>query len=489
MGKEIFYKTASELEKLLDSGEITSVALAEAIIGRTKAIDGQLNAFISFDEGKTLGEAAESDARRRAGKKLGPLDGIPIGIKDVIAERGQPLTCGSKILGGYISPYDATVIGRMRAAGCVLWGRINMDEFAMGSSNENSYYGKVCNPWDVTRVPGGSSGGSAAAVASGEAIMALGSDTGGSVRQPAAFCGVVGLKPSYGAVSRYGLVAFASSLDQIGQFGRSVEDIAALFQIVSGHDEMDSSSYAFEKKNYVAELKNHGNVRTIGVPKEFFGDGLDPEIRQMVGKAIDFYEKAGHGIEEVELATAVEYALAVYYTIATAEASANLARFDGIRYGYRSSDTKNAIDIYHKTRGEGFGAEVKRRIMLGTFVLSSENFDSYYLRAQKVRTLLRNGFMKVFEDVDALITPVTPSTAFKIGEKLSNPLQMYLADAYTIPVNLAGLCGLSVPCGFSDAGLPIGMQIIGKPFHEHEILALAYEFERSHNFKDAHPKI
>ncbi|MDR1433179.1 MAG: Asp-tRNA(Asn)/Glu-tRNA(Gln) amidotransferase subunit GatA [Puniceicoccales bacterium] len=489
MDDKIFYRTATALEKSLDSGEITSVELARAIIARTKAIDNKLNAFISFDEEKTLGEAAESDARRKAGKKLSPLDGIPIGIKDVIAERGQPLTCGSKILDGYVSPYDATAVSRMRAAGCVLWGRINMDEFAMGSSNENSYYGKVCNPWDVTCVPGGSSGGSAAAVASGEAIMALGSDTGGSVRQPAAFCGIVGLKPSYGAVSRYGLVAFASSLDQIGQFGRSIGDVATLFQILSGHDEKDSSSYPFEKKDYVAELKNYRAVKTIGVPREFFGNGLDHGVKRTVEKAVDFYEKAGHVVKEVELTTAIEYAMAVYYIVATAEASANLARFDGIRYGYRASGAKDAIDIYHKTRGEGFGPEVKRRIMLGTFVLSSENFDSYYLRAQKVRTLIRNSFMKIFESVDALVTPVTPSTAFKIGEKTSDPLQMYLADVYTIPVNLAGLCGLSVPCGFSESGLPVGMQIIGKPFHEHEILALGYEFERSHDFKNAHPLI
>ncbi|MDR1595352.1 MAG: Asp-tRNA(Asn)/Glu-tRNA(Gln) amidotransferase subunit GatA [Puniceicoccales bacterium] len=484
----LFYKSAAELEKLLNSGEISSVELTKKMIDRTKAIDGKLNAFISFDEEKTLDEAKESDARRKVGKKLSPIDGIPVGIKDVISECGQPLTCGSKMLEGYIAPYDATVIGRMRDAGCVLWGRINMDEFAMGSSNENSHYGPVANPWDTTRVPGGSSGGSAAAVASGEAVLALGSDTGGSVRQPAAFCGIVGLKPSYGAVSRYGLVAFASSLDQIGQLGRSSEDVATLFQVISGHDENDSSSYNFEKKDYAAEVRNFQRKKTIGVPKEFFGDGLDSEVKSAVEDAISFYENAGHKIKDVHLEM-TEYAMAAYYIIATAEASANLARFDGIRYGYRSNAAQNAVDIYYRTRGEGFGAEVKRRIMLGTFVLSSENFESHYLRAQKVRTLIRRDFMRVFDDVDALITPVTPTTAFKIGEKTSDPLQMYLADIYTVPINLAGFCGLSVPCGFSSGGLPIGMQVIGKPFHEHEILALGNEFERAHEFKNMHPAL
>jgi aspartyl-tRNA(Asn)/glutamyl-tRNA(Gln) amidotransferase subunit A len=376
----------------------------------------------------------------------------------------------------------------MRGGGCVLWGRINMDEFAMGSSNENSHYGGVSNPWDVSRVPGGSSGGSAAAVAAGETILALGSDTGGSVRQPAAFCGIAALKPSYGAVSRYGLVAFASSLDQIGPMGRSVADIAELFRIISGRDHRDSSSYHFEKKDYASELTNHKNVRTIGIPAEYFGDGLDAEVRSAIERAIEFYGSAGHEIMEISLPT-IEYAVSVYYVVATAEASANLARFDGIRYGYRSADAQNAVDIYYKTRGEGFGKEVKRRIALGTYVLSSENFESYYMRAQRVRTLIRNDFMEAFGRVDALIAPVTPSTAFKIGEKISDPLQMYLNDIYTISANLAGICSLSIPCGFSSSGLPIGLQIMGKPFHEHEILALGYEFENSHGFKDAHPDI
>ncbi|MDR1890748.1 MAG: Asp-tRNA(Asn)/Glu-tRNA(Gln) amidotransferase subunit GatA [Puniceicoccales bacterium] len=488
MDSEIFYKSALELEKLLDSGKLTSVELTKAVIERTKSIDDKLNAFISFDEKKTINEATQSDVRRKAGKKLSNLDGIPVAIKDLISERGQPLTCGSKILRGYVSPYDATVIERMRNAGCVLWGRLNMDEFAMGSSNENSYYGKVANPWDISRVPGGSSGGSAAAVASGETILALGSDTGGSIRQPAAFCGIVGLKPTYGAVSRYGLVAFASSLDQIGPMGRSVGDVAALFHIISGHDDKDSSSYPVDKTNHTLESIKNKKTKTIGIPTEYFGEGLDPEVRQSVENAIDFYEKAGHRIKEVQLTT-TKYTMAVYYVIATAEASSNLARFDGIRYGYRSENAKDAIDIYYKTRGEGFGSEVKRRIMLGTYVLSNENFESYYLRAQKVRTLIRNDFMGAFENVDALISPVAPSTAFKIGEKSADPLQMYLSDIYTISTNLAGLCALSFPCGLSHDGLPIGLHVIGKPFHEHEILSLGYEFEQSHDFKNIHPAI
>jgi aspartyl-tRNA(Asn)/glutamyl-tRNA(Gln) amidotransferase subunit A len=351
---EIFYKSATELDKLLDGGEITATELATVFIGRTKAIDKNLNAFISFDEEKTLAQAGAADVRRKSGKKLSILDGIPIGLKDLIAERGQPLTCGSKILRNYVSPYDATVVERMRDAGCVLWGRMNMDEFAMGSSNENSHYGKVLNPWDTSRVPGGSSGGCAVAVASGEAVLALGSDTGGSVRQPASFCGIVALKPSYGAVSRYGLVAFASSLDQIGPMGRSVADVATLFQVISGRDDMDSSSYPFEKKDYVAELARHGSVGTIGIPREYFGDGLDPEIRRAIECAIDFFKSTGHRIEKVSLPT-IEYAVPVYYVVATAEASANLARFDGIRYGHRSAPERIAIDIYYDPRGAGFG--------------------------------------------------------------------------------------------------------------------------------------
>lgn len=486
MSNEIFYKSAYELSNMLAKGEISSVELTKAIIERTKSIDNVIGAFLSYDEEKTLKEAEKSDLRRRSGNILSNLDGIPIGIKDLIAERGQRLTCASKILENFTSPYDATVIEHLRSAGCVMWGRLNMDEFAMGASNENSAYKSVSNPWNIKCVSGGSSGGSAAAVASGETILSLGSDTGGSIRQPSAFCGVCGLKPSYGAVSRYGLVAFASSLDQIGPIGRSVSDIALLFQIIAGVDRRDSSSFAFEKPNYLQELSRSNNCKKIGVPVEYFKNGLDNEIRKSIEAAIEFYRLNGYEIVEVSLPMS-KYAIPVYYVIATAEASSNLARFDGIRYGYRSKEATNAIDIYFKTRDEGFGEEVKRRIILGTYVLSSENFDSYYRRAQKVRTLIRNDFMRVFENVDAIITPVTPTVAFEKGKKNFDPLEMYLCDIYTASANLAGICGLSLPCGFSSSKLPIGMQILGKPFKEHEILSLAYKFEQAHDFKDMHP--
>ncbi len=485
---KIFYKTATELAIMLDEGEVSSVELTRSVIDRTKEVDGTIGAFLSYDEEKSLREAKESDNRRRAGKKLSNLDGIPIGIKDLVAEKGQRLTCASKILENFISPYDATVIERLKQAGCVMWGRLNMDEFAMGASNENSAYKPVCNPWGLKYIPGGSSGGSAAAVASGETILALGSDTGGSIRQPSSFCGICGLKPSYGAVSRYGLVAFASSLDQIGPMGRSISDIASLFQIISGLDHRDSTSCAFEKPDYLRILPQYKNFKRLGIPSEYFQDGLDSEVRQALQDAIAYYRENGHEIIEISLPMS-KYAIPVYYIIATAEASSNLARFDGVRYGHRSKNATNAIDIYFKTRDEGLGEEVKRRIILGTYVLSSENFDSYYRRAQKVRTLIRNDFMRVFEQVDAIITPAAPTVAFERDKKHFDPLEMYLCDIYTAPANLAGICGVSVPCGFSSNGLPIGMQILGNLFKEHEILSLAYEFEQSHDFKDKHPVI
>ncbi|MDR3274304.1 MAG: Asp-tRNA(Asn)/Glu-tRNA(Gln) amidotransferase subunit GatA [Puniceicoccales bacterium] len=488
MDDEIFFKSAQRLSAMLDRREISSVELAKAVIERAKQIDSKIGAFLSFDEAKTLREAEESDARRKKGRPLSVLDGIPVSLKDLIAEKGQPLTCGSKILENFVSPYDATVTERLRAAGCVLWGRLNMDEFAMGSSNENSAYKPVANPWNIGCVPGGSSGGSAAAVAAGETILSLGSDTGGSIRQPAAFCGICGLKPSYGAVSRYGLVAFASSLDQIGPMGRSVEDVASLFQVMAGIDKKDSSSFPFRKPNYLAGLSKFSSLKRLGVPKEYFQGGLDSEVRKALENAIEFYRSAGHEIVEVSLEM-TKYVMPAYYIIATAEASSNLARFDGIRYGFRSKATSNAIDIYFKTRGEGFGEEVKRRIMLGTYVLSNENFDSYYRHAQKVRTLIRNDFMRVLGEVNAIIAPTTPTVAFEFGKKKFDPLQMYLCDIFTVQANMVGTCGISIPCGMSSTNLPIGMQILGKPFKEHEILSLAYEFESAHGCKNLHPKI
>jgi aspartyl-tRNA(Asn)/glutamyl-tRNA(Gln) amidotransferase subunit A len=484
---ELHFQTIAELSSALEAKRISSAELTAAIIARTKAVDGRLHAFNSHDEADALAQAAASDARRAAGQARGPLDGIPIGLKDVIAVDGQPLTASSKILANFVSPYDSTVTTKLKNAGAVLWGRLNCDEFAMGSSNENSAFGPASNPWDVTRVPGGSSGGSAAAVAAGEAIATLGSDTGGSIRQPAALCGVVGIKPTYGLVSRFGLIAYASSLDQIGPFARTVEDAAIMLGAIAGHDERDSTSYKAEIPNYRAELASRRGPWKLGIPKEYFAEGLDPEIGAAVEQAIAFYKKQGCEIREVSLPH-TQYCLDTYYIIATAEASSNLARFDGIRYGHRSTKVKEVVDLYFQSRAEGFGAEVKRRIILGTYVLSSGYYDAYYLRAQKVRTLIRQDFLKAYEQVDALITPTSPIPAFKVGEK-SDPLAMYLCDIYTIGVNLAGLPGISVPCGFTKSNLPIGLQLIGQPFKEAELLAIANAYEQGHDWKTKHPSL
>jgi aspartyl-tRNA(Asn)/glutamyl-tRNA(Gln) amidotransferase subunit A len=405
----------------------------------------------------------------------------------VIAVEGQPLTCSSKMLANFVSPYDATVTSKLKAAGAIPFGRLNMDEFAMGSSTENSAFGPTANPWDLTRVPGGSSGGSAAAVAAGELPLALGSDTGGSIRQPAALCGIVGLKPTYGLVSRYGLAAYASSLDQIGTMAHTVEDAAMLLGVIAGHDPRDSTSFKAEVPDYRAALAAKPGPWRLGVPREFFGAGLDPEIGAAVKQAIEFYRSQGCEIKEVSLPLAAEHAIAVYYLIATAEASSNLARYDGIRYGHRSAAAKDAIDIYAKSRAEGFGAEVKRRIILGTHVLSSGYYDAYYLRAQKVRTLIRNEFTAVLRDCDALLSPTSPVPAFRLGEKSADPLAMYLTDIYTISVNLAGLPAISIPGGFTGAGLPIGLQLIGRPFQEANLLAVAHAYESAHEWHAKHP--
>ncbi len=487
MTEELIFKPVGELATLLATGKITSVALVRAFITRMQAVDGRVKAFNSRDEANVLALARASDERRAQGQARGPLDGIPVGFKDVIAVDGQPLTCSSKMLANYVSPYDATVTEKLKAAGAIPWGRLNMDEFAMGSSTENSAFGATCNPWDLSRVPGGSSGGSAAAVAAGEAPVSLGSDTGGSIRQPAALCGIVGLKPTYGLVSRYGLAAFASSLDQIGTFAHTVEDAAMVLGAIAGHDSRDSTSFETPVPDYREELKKRTGPWRLGVPKEFFGEGLDPEINASVRQAIDFYRKSGCEIREVSMPFASEYAVAAYYIIATAECSSNLARYDGVRYGHRSKDATNAIDLYFKSRAEGFGEEVKRRIILGTYVLSSGYYDAYYLRAQKVRSLIRDEFMRVFQDCDALLSPTTPTAAFKIGEKAADPLSMYLSDIYTIGVNLAGLPGISIPCGFTAGKLPIGLQIIGQPFRETDLLAIAHHYEQAHDWHKQHP--
>jgi aspartyl-tRNA(Asn)/glutamyl-tRNA(Gln) amidotransferase subunit A len=489
MGSDLIFKSATELAALLNARQLSSVELATELVARTRAVDGRVQAFNSFDEADVLAQARTADARRAAGQARGPLDGIPVGIKDVIAVAGQPLTASSRMLANFVSPYDATVTRRLKDAGAIPWGRLNMDEFAMGSSTENSAFHITANPWDLTRVPGGSSGGPAAAVAAGETIIALGSDTGGSIRQPASFCGIVGLKPTYGLVSRYGLIAFASSLDQIGPFARTVEDAALLLGAIAGHDPLDSTSCQIPVPDYRAELARRPGPWKLGVPKEYLGAGLDPEVSDAIRAAIESYRAAGCEIREISLPVASEYAIAVYYIIATAEASSNLARYDGVRYGHRSPAAADAVDLYFKTRAEGFGPEVKRRIILGTHVLSSGYYDAYYLRAQKVRTLIRNDFLRAFQEVDALLAPVAPTAAFKQGEKSSDPLAMYLSDIYTISLNLAGLPGISIPCGFTCAGLPIGLQIIGQPFREAGLLAIAWAYEQAHDWHMRHPAL
>lgn len=490
MAGELFHSTIAELSRRMGRGELSSAELMGAVIARTKAVDARVKAFNSFDEADALAQARASDERRaKAPAGCGPLEGIPVGMKDVISVAGQPLTASSRMLKDFVSPYDATATRRLKAAGAICWGRLNLDEFAMGSSTENSAFQTTCNPWDLERVPGGSSGGSAAAVAAGEAIATLGSDTGGSIRQPAALCGVVGLKPSYGRVSRYGLIAFASSLDQIGPFARSVGDAATVLGAVAGHDPRDSTSVKADVPDYgagMAEMAKSGRKWKLGIPKEYFGEGLDPEVGAAVQAAIAEYKKMGCEIREVSLPH-TKYAVGAYYIIATAECSSNLARYDGVRYGHRSKDAKDALDIYFKSRAEGFGQEVKRRIILGTYVLSSGYYDAYYLRAQKVRTLIRRDFLEAYREVDAILTPTSPTPAFKAGEKAANPLAMYLNDIYTIGVNLAGLPGISIPCGFTRGGLPIGLQVIGQPFRETELLAVAAAYEARTDWHTRHP--
>lgn len=486
---DLHFKTITELAAMLAAGEITSVAITQAVIDRTAAVDAQVKAFLSSDPKDALSQAKASDERRIAGKSLGPLDGIPIGIKDTLAVKDQPLRCASKMLENYVSPFDATCIAKLRKAGVVIWGRLNMDEFAMGSSTENSAYQTTCNPWNLETIPGGSSGGSAAAMAAGEAIATIGTDTGGSIRQPAALCGVVGMKPTYGLISRYGLVAFASSLDQVGPFARTVEDAALLMEAMLSKDPLDSTSIAPQgETNYAAALKEKMGPWKLGVPQEFFAEGIDPEVKTNIEKAIDWYKSQGCEIVDISLPHS-ELAVPVYYIVATAEASSNLARFDGVRYGHRSDEAKDAMTLFTKSRGEGFGDEVKRRIILGTYVLSSGYYDAYYLRAQKVRRRILGDFEKAFEQVDAILTPTSPTPAFKRGERADDPLSMYLSDVFTISVNLAGLPAISIPSGFTESGLPIGLQVIGKAFGEADMFAIANAFEQSHGYYKMMPAL
>ncbi len=479
--------TIHGLREKLRTGEVSARQATQAVLDRIKAVDGKINAYLWLNPEDALAQADAID-RSGAAKNGKPLGGVPIAIKDVINVEGQPCTCASKILKGYTSVYDATVTQRLREAGAVLLGRTNMDEFAMGSSTENSSWGTTKNPWDLTRIPGGSSGGSGAAVAADEAIAALGSDTGGSIRQPAALCGCVGLKPTYGRVSRYGLVAFASSLDQIGPFTKDVTDSAILLRVLSGLDPRDSTSVAQPVPDYAAALGKGVKGLRIGLPKEYFIPGMDREVEAAVRAAIGKLQGLGAEVVEISLPH-TDYAVAVYYLIATAEASANLARFDGVRYGARVRGD-DVIDMYCKTRGAGFGPEVKRRILLGTYALSAGYYDAYYLRAQKVRTLIRRDFEQAFTKCDVIVTPTTPTAAFKFGEKTGDPLQMYLSDIFTISVNLAGICGVSVPGGFtSNPKLPIGLQVLGKSFDEETVLRVAYAHEQVTDWHKQRPAL
>jgi len=477
---EIIWLSIKELKEAITKGELTPREITEAFLQRTQEVESKVKAYITFLPDLALEKASCS--------LKGELSGIPLAIKDNICTKGIKTTCASKILENFIPPYDATVIERLKSQGFILLGKTNMDEFAMGSSTENSGFFPTYNPWDLNRVPGGSSGGSAAAVAAGECPGALGSDTGGSIRQPASFCGVVGLKPTYGRVSRYGLVAFASSLDQIGPITRSVEDAAILFSLISGHDPRDSTSAPYAPLKAEELLSKDPKGMVIGIPKEYFGEGLDNEVKEAVLEALKVMEGLGCKIEEVSLPHA-PYAVATYYLVATAEASSNLARYDGVKYGYRASNFNDLYEMYVKTRSEGFGEEVKRRIMLGTYALSAGYYDAYYLKAQRVRTLIKRDFEKAFEFCDVLITPTSPTRAFKLGERIKDPLTMYLSDIYTISVNLAGIPAISIPCGFSSEGLPIGLQIIGKAFDEASVISLANAYEKSTDHHKKRPRL
>ena len=480
---EITSLTVHELQEKLAKKEIGVTEITKAYIDRINEKEKDVKAFVTTTCDEAMEEAKKIDAKRENGEDVSNLAGIPIGIKDNLCTKGVKTTCSSRMLENFIAPYNATVVEKLNNENIISLGKLNMDEFAMGASTEYSYFKKTCNPWNLSRVPGGSSGGSAAAVAANLVPWALGSDTGGSIRQPASFCGVVGLKPTYGLVSRYGLVAFASSLDQIGPITKDVEDAAILLNVIAGHDERDTTSYDIPKKDYTKTLKNDIKGMKIGIPKEYFGEGINEEVKEKLEEAINIYKKLGAEVEEFSLDIA-QYALATYYIIACAEASSNLGRFDGIRYGYRTSNFTNLKELYKNSRSEGFGPEVKRRIILGTYVLSSGYYDAYYKKAQQVRTLVKKEFDKAFEKYDILLTPTSPTVAFEIGTRSNNPLEMYLADICTVSVNIAGLPGISIPCGVNSENMPIGMQLIGNKFEEEKILNVAYAFEQEFKFRE-----
>lgn len=475
--------TVHELIEKLEKKELTSTEIIQSYVDRIKEKELEVQAFVTILEDDALKQAKNIDEKRKLGEITNKLAGIPIGIKDNMCTKGIKTTCSSHILENFVSPYDATVVEKLNSENLIDLGKLNMDEFAMGGSTEYSYFHKTFNPWNLNKVPGGSSGGSAAAVAANMVPWALGSDTGGSIRQPSSFCGVVGLKPTYGLVSRYGLVAFASSLDQIGPITKDVEDAAILLNLIAGHDEKDTTSADIPKKDYTKNLKNDISGKKIGVPKEFFGEGINAEVKEKLQQAIDTYKELGAEVEEFSLDIA-KYSLATYYIIACAEASSNLGRFDGIRYGYRTPEFSNLKELYKKSRSEGFGSEVKRRIILGTYVLSSGYYDAYYKKAQQVRTLVMNEFNKAFEKYDVILTPTAPTVAFDIGSKSNNPLEMYWADICTVSVNIAGLPGISIPSGVDSEGMPVGMQLIGNKFDEEKLLNMAYIFEQKTKFRE-----
>ena len=474
---ELFNKTAVELSSMLKNKEISSVDLTNSVFDRIEKVEGKVDAYVTLNKENALLKAQEIDVKIANGEELHPLAGIPIGIKDNISTKGLRTTCSSKMLENYVPPFNATVMDQIDNAGMVVTGKLNMDEFAMGSSTENSYFKKTKNPFDETRIPGGSSGGSAAAVAASEAIVTLGSDTGGSIRQPASYCGVVGLKPTYGTVSRFGLVAFASSLDQIGPIGKCVEDVAMLQSLICGYDKMDATSAYRDYPDFNANLSSDVKGLKIGLPKEYFGDGIDENVKVSVMNAVKELEKNGAEIREISLPS-TDYALSSYYIISSAEASSNLARYDGVKYGFRAENYDNLIDMYEKTRSEGFGDEVKRRIMLGTFVLSSGFYDAYYKKAKLLQRRISAEFTESFKDIDVIATPTVPSTAFKIGENIGDPLKMYATDVCTVTINIAGLPAMSIPCGYDNAGLPIGLQLIGDKFSEQKLLNTAFAYEK-----------
>lgn len=473
----LYEKTASELSEMLKNKECSAVELCNDVLARINETENKIGSYVTVAEESAKENAKKIDKAMAAGEKLHPLAGIPIGIKDNISTKGIRTTCSSKMLENYVPPFDATVMNKINNAGMTVLGKMNMDEFAMGSSTETSYMHLTRNPYNTECVPGGSSGGSAAAVADGEAILTLGSDTGGSIRQPAALCGVVGMKPTYGSVSRYGLVAFASSLDQIGPLGKSVKDVAMLQSLICGHDRYDATSKNIEYPDYAAALKENAKSLKIGIPKEYFGEGIDSQVKESVMKAVKEFELQGAVIKEISLPS-TEYAINTYYIIASAEASSNLARFDGVKYGYRTSEYDGLVDMYEKTRSEGFGDEVKRRIMLGTFVLSSGYFDAYYKKAKRVQNQISQEFTDAFKDCDIIATPTVPASAFKIGENIGDPIKMYYNDVCTVTVNIAGLPAISLPCGKDSAGMPMGLQLIGDKFSEQTLLNTAYTYEK-----------